>query len=109
MALPSELRRVQAAIDNNNHKELEWSLWYARMRQSVPSARPADVKYWSAVEHQVQDILTPPPPEKAYPTRKKKKENRGLGLGALPGENASESQPELSSAEAKPADHQRSH
>ena len=86
MAVPSEVRRVQAAIDNNNHKELEWSLWYARLRQSVPSARPADVKYWGAVEQQVQDILTPPPPPKAFPTRKKKKENRGIGLGPLPGE-----------------------
>jgi hypothetical protein len=74
MAIPSEVRRVQAAIDNNNHKELEWSLWYARMRQSVPSARPVD------------EILNPPPPAKVYPTRKKKKENRGLGLSPLPGE-----------------------
>ena len=86
MAVPSEVRRVQAAIDNNNHKDLEWSLWYARMRQAVPSARPADVKYWSAVEQQLQDILEPPPPPKNYPTRKKKKENRGLGLSPLPGE-----------------------
>lgn len=86
MAVPSEVRRVQAAIDNNNRKELEWSLWYAKMRQSVPSARPADVKYWSAVEAQVQDILEPPPPTKNYPTRKTKKENRGLGLSPLPGE-----------------------
>jgi len=86
MAVPSEVRRVQAAIDNNNHKELEWSLWYARMRQSVPSARPADVKYWSAVEHQLEEILNPPPPDKAYPTRKKKKENRGLGMSPIPGE-----------------------
>ena len=90
MAIPSEVRRVQAAIDNNNHKELEWSLWYARMRQSVPSARPADVKYWSTVEQQVQDILTPPPPPRADPTRKKKKENRGLGLSPLPEETAGE-------------------
>ena len=90
MAVPSEVRRVQAAIDNNNHKELEWSLWYARMRQSVPSARPADVKYWGAVEQQVQEILEPPPPPRAFPTRKKKKENRGLGLSPLPGEAAEE-------------------
>jgi hypothetical protein len=88
MAIPSEVRRVQAAIDNNNHKELEWSLWYARMRQSVPSARPADVKYWSAVEQQVDEILNPPPPQQNFPTRKKKKENRGLGLSPLPGETA---------------------
>jgi len=86
MAVPSEVRRVQAAIDNNNHKELEWSLGYARMRQAVPSARPADVKYWGAVEQQLQDILEPAPPPKNYPTRKKKKENRGLGLSPLPGE-----------------------
>ena len=87
MAVPSEVRRVQAAIDNNNHKELEWSLWYARMRQSVSSARPADVKYWSAVEQQVQDILTPPPPPRPHPTRKKKPGNRGLGLGPLASES----------------------
>jgi hypothetical protein len=84
--IPSEVRRVQAAIDNNNRKELEWSLWYARMRQAVPSARPADVNYWSAVERQVQEILEPPPPAKVYPTRKRKKHGRGLGLGPLPGE-----------------------
>ena len=40
MAVPSEVRRVQAAIDNRNHKELEWSLWYARMRQSAPRLGP---------------------------------------------------------------------
>ena len=83
MPVPSEVRRVQAAIDNNNRKELDWSLWYARMRQSVPSARPADVKYWSAVERQVQEIIEPPPPAKVYPTRRKKA-NRGLGAGPLP-------------------------
>ena len=86
MAVPSEVRRVQAAIDNNNHKELEWSLWYARMRQSVSSARPADVKYWSAVERQLDEILNPPPPKVAYPTRKKKPANRGLGAGPLANE-----------------------
>ena len=88
MAIPSEVRRVQAAIDNNNRKELEWSLWYARMRQTVSSARPADVKYWSAVEQQVDEILNPQPADVTYPTRKKKKENRGLGLSPLPGEEA---------------------
>jgi hypothetical protein len=87
MAVPSEVRRVQAAIDNNNRKELEWSLWYARMRQSVSSARPADVKYWSAVERQVEEILEPPPPPKAYPARKKKKAGRGLGMSVVPGED----------------------
>ena len=89
MAIPSEVRRVQAAIDNNNHKELEWSLWYARMRQSVPSARPADVKYWSAVESQVHEILVPPAPPKAFASRKKKAANRGLGLSPLPAEQKS--------------------
>ena len=88
MAVPSEVRRVQAAIDNNNRKELEWSLWYARMRQTVSSARPADVKYWSAVERQVQEILEPPAPAKTFPARRKKKENRGLGMGPLPGQEA---------------------
>ncbi len=88
MAVPSEVRRVQAAIENHNRKELEWSLWYAKMRQSVASARPADVKYWSAVERQVQEILHPPAAEKVYPVRRKKAANRGLGLSPLPGEPA---------------------
>jgi len=96
MAIPSEVRRVQTAIDNNNRKELEWSLWYARMRQTVPSARPADVKYWSAVERQVQEILEPPPPAKAYPTRKKKVAGRGLGLSPLPADGAPETESEQS-------------
>lgn len=82
MALPSEVRRVQAAIDNHNLKELEWSLWYARMRQTVASARPADVKYWSAVEQQVQEVLAPAAPPKIY-TAKKKSAARGLGLSPL--------------------------
>jgi hypothetical protein len=94
MAVPSEVRRVQAAIDNNNHKELEWSLWYAKMRQSVPSARPADVKYWSAVEQQLHDILDPPPPAKTYRSKKAKKAGRGLGLSPLPGEPESPAEPE---------------
>ena len=87
MAVPSEVRRVQAAIDNNNHKELEWSLWYARMRQSVSSARPADVKYWSAVERQLQEILDPPTTRPHLPhPQKEKSANRGLGLSPIPGE-----------------------
>jgi len=94
MALPSEVRRIQAAIENNNKKELEWSLWYARMRQTVPSARPADVKYWSAVESEVSEILNPPAPARNFPTRKKKPENRGLGLSPLPGEEPTPEQAE---------------
>ncbi len=86
MAVPSEVRRVQAAIDNNNRKELEWSLWYARMRQSVASARPADVKYWSAVEQQLDAILHPPAPKSSFPMRRKKPANRGLGASSLPPE-----------------------
>ncbi len=87
MAVPSEVQRVQAAIDHNNRKELEWSLWYARMRQRVPSARPADVRYWSAVEAQVSEILSPTPEKIFYPSRKKKKADRGLGASPLPGES----------------------
>ena len=93
MAVPSEVRRVQAAIDNNNHKELEWSLWYARMRQTIPSARPADAKYWRAVEEQVDAILNPPAP-KIYATKKKKKEVRGLGFGEPISSPPPESDPE---------------
>jgi hypothetical protein len=106
MAVPSEVRRVQAAIDHHNRKELEWSLWYARMRQSVPSARPADVKYWSAVERQVNENLNPPAPQKAYPIRKKKKENRGLGLSPVSGERGAAAEEdaaaELSASTSRP-------
>jgi hypothetical protein len=77
----SEVRRIEAAIKNRNAKELEWSLWYCRMRQTVPSARPADLRYWSGVEEQVQAVLAPPVEAKQYPV-KKKKTGRGLGSGA---------------------------
>lgn len=82
----SEVARVEAALKNKGVKELQWSLWYCRMRQSVASARPADVRYWSAVEAQVQEILEPVVETKAYPV-KKKKANRGLGSGRVLGED----------------------
>ncbi|MEO6803643.1 MAG: hypothetical protein ABI197_10430 [Granulicella sp.] len=85
----SEVARVEAALKNKGVKELQWSLWYCRMRQSVASARPADVRYWRAVETQVQEILEPPVEATQYPT-KKKKTNRGLGSGRVLGENTDE-------------------
>ena len=81
----SEVTRIEAAIKNKNAKELEWSLWYCRMRQAVPSARPADLKYWSGIEALVKETMAPPVAAKAYPTRKRKP-NRGLGLGPVEGE-----------------------
>jgi hypothetical protein len=78
----SEVTRIEAAIKNKNAKELEWSLWYCRMRQAVPSARPADLKYWSGIEALVKETLAPPVVAKVYPARKKKP-NRGLGLGPV--------------------------
>jgi hypothetical protein len=48
------------------------------MRQTVPSARPADLRYWSGVEEQVQAVLSPPVEAKQYPA-KKKKADRGIG------------------------------
>jgi hypothetical protein len=81
----SEVRRIETAIRNKNAKELEWSLWYCRMRQAVPSARPADLKYWSGVEALVKETLAPPAAAQVYPARKKKP-NRGLGLGSVEGE-----------------------
>jgi hypothetical protein len=81
--LPSEVRRVQTAIANRNRKELEWSLWYCGMRQTVSSARPADVKYWRAMEAEVESALAPPAAEKVYPAKRKKKGERGLGAGPL--------------------------
>ena len=78
----SEVKRIEAAIKNKNAKELEWSLWYCRMRQGVPSARPADLKYWSGIEALVKETMAPPTVAKVYPTRKKKP-SRGLGLGPV--------------------------
>jgi hypothetical protein len=79
MASFSEVTRIETAIKNKNSKELEWSLWYCRMRQAVPSARPGDVKYWRGIEALVKETMTPVV-EKVY-TAKKKKAGRGLGLG----------------------------
>ena len=82
MAGFSEVTRVENAIRNNNVKELEWSLWYCRMRQAVPSARPADLKYWGGMEAKVSEALAPPAAAKVYPT-KKKRAGRGLGMGPV--------------------------
>ncbi len=79
----SEVTRIEAAIKNKNAKELEWSLWYCRMRQTVPSARPADLRYWSGVEEQVQAVLAPSSAVSDLP-QKKKKTGRGLGSIARP-------------------------
>jgi hypothetical protein len=78
----SEVTRIEAAIKNKNSKELEWSLWYCRMRQTVSSARKPDVKYWSGIEALVQEAMAPLAAAKVYPVRKKKA-NRGLGLGPV--------------------------
>jgi hypothetical protein len=78
----SEVTRIEAAIKNKSAKDLEWSLWYCRMRQTAPSARPADVKYWSGIEALVKETMAPQATAKIYPA-KKKKPNRGLGLGPV--------------------------
>jgi hypothetical protein len=83
MAQFSEVLRIEAAIKNKSVKELEWSLWYCRMRQAVPSARPADLKYWSGVEEKVSAVLAPPAEAKVYPAKKKKRVGRGLGMGPV--------------------------
>jgi hypothetical protein len=78
----SEVPRIETAIKNRNAKELEWALWYCGMRQAVPSARPADLKYWSGIEALVKETLAPPVVAKVYPARKKKPA-RGLGMGPV--------------------------
>ncbi|MBB5318688.1 hypothetical protein [Tunturibacter empetritectus] len=78
----SEVTRIEAAIKNKSSKELEWSLWYCRMRQTVPSARPADLKYWRGIEALVKETMAGPVEAKVYPA-KKKKAGRGLGLGPV--------------------------
>jgi hypothetical protein len=86
MAQAMEVVRVEAAIKNKGVKELEWSLWYCRMRQAIPSARPTDVRYWRKVEEVVQELLTPSVETQTYPSKKKKRANRGLGSGRSLGE-----------------------
>jgi len=79
----SEVTRVENAIKNKSAKELEWALWYCRMRQTVPSARPADLKYWSGMEERVRAVLAPAVAAAApYPVRKKRGA-RGLGMGPV--------------------------
>ncbi len=78
----SEVTRIETAIKNKNAKELKWSLWHCQMRQAIPSAQPGEVKYWRGIEALVKEAMAPPAAAKAYPTRKKKP-NRGLGLGPL--------------------------
>ena len=77
--------RVEAALKNRGAKELEWARWYCTMRQRVPSARPADVKFWAAMAERVEEVLAPAAVEKVY-APKKKRAGRGLGSGPLPGE-----------------------
>ena len=79
----SEVKRIEAAIKNKSAKELEWSLWHCRMRQSIASAQPGEVKYWREIEALVKETISPPVTAKAYPTRKKKGPDRGLGMGSL--------------------------
>jgi len=81
----SEVKRIEAAIKNKSAKELEWSLWHCQMRQTIPSAQPGEVKYWRGIEALVKEAMAPPVVRKVYPERKKKP-NRGLGLGPVEGE-----------------------
>ena len=82
----SEVKRIEAAIKNKSTKELEWSLWHCRMRQAIPSAQPGEVKYWRGIEALVKEAMAPPAAAKVYQAQKKKKPNRGLGLGPVEGE-----------------------
>jgi hypothetical protein len=74
----SELVRIEAAIKNKSSKELEWSLWYCRMRQGLPTALPSHVRYWAGIEEKVSAVMAPPVAEKVYQA-KKKRVGRGLG------------------------------
>ncbi|MEO8737446.1 MAG: hypothetical protein ABI380_13020 [Edaphobacter sp.] len=78
----SEVTRIESAIRNKSAKELEWALWYCGMRQTVPSARPADLKYWGGMEEKVHAAMATPVEAKQYPARKKKPV-RGLGSGPV--------------------------
>lgn len=90
MAQFSEVDRVEAAIRNRNAKELAWSLWYCQMRQSIASARPADVRFWAAMEARVSEALAPPAAARHYPAKKKRSSR---GLGSLAASTQSSDQP----------------
>jgi len=81
----SEVKRIETAIKNKNAKELKWSLWHCQMRQAIQSAQPGEVKHWRGIEALVKEAMAPPVAPKAYPVRKKKP-NRGLGLGPVESE-----------------------
>ena len=81
----SEVNRIEAAIKNKSAKELELSLWHCQMRQAIPSAQPGEVKYWRGIEALVKEAMAPTVAAKVYPS-KKKKPNRGLGLGPVESE-----------------------
>ncbi len=51
----------------------------------VASARPGEVKYWSGIEALVKETISPPIAAKVYPVRKKKRADRGMGLGSVDG------------------------
>jgi hypothetical protein len=82
----SEVNRIEAAIKNKSAKELEWSLWHCQMRQAIPSAQPGEVKYWRGIEALVKEAMAPTVAATMYPSKKKKKPNRGLGLGPVESE-----------------------
>ena len=82
MARFSEVDRIEAAIKNKSSKELEWAIWYCQMRQRLPSALKAHVKYWSEMEDRVRQVTEPPVEEVKYPV-KKKRAGRGLGMGPV--------------------------
>ena len=86
MARFSELERIEAAIKNKSSKELEWSVWYCRMRQGLPTALPSHVRYWRGMEEKVNAVLAPPVEVKVYAAKKKKRAGRGLGMGPVAGE-----------------------
>jgi hypothetical protein len=47
------------------------------------------LKYWSGVEALVKETLAPPVEGKVYPVRKKKRTDRGIGLGSAAGKDES--------------------
>ncbi len=75
----SEVARIEAAIKNKSAKELGWALWYCRMRRAVPSARPADLRYWSEMEEKVARAMGPVVEVEAV-VKREKPAGRGLGI-----------------------------
>jgi hypothetical protein len=51
-----ELRRIELAIEHKNEPELQWALWYCRMRVQI-AIRKDHEKHWKGLENKVRKTM----------------------------------------------------